>query len=603
MPQKLAVRPTPRVVVDDNHQAPGSQVSYFAKPSSSAGATPHRLTSALKSNSNCAAAAGAPDLAPPRSAADPLTRTRWPDVRSMEHRSHGPAEGGVVAAYRSDSTGTVGFYRTSIHTKNPQMVFMTSSSNTIAADTVSSSLQSAAAAQPAAPQLRDASPLLDRYRAGAALRHTISTTGGRPRWNAPQAKRTTPPPQQITADMIMPGSSGNSPPDRPFRSASAPKAPVFDRSGSPPPPGRGPVPSSYVSIRGHAAASNTAGGAARHQDASVVSATSISNHPTAHFPNPQHHRRPPAQSNLVPVNMSNASNGSHPYGSQPNAMFVHSCQDQHCVHNRGDIMEVIVAKSQVRAMESQLAQTELRCEQLQAKVLYEHDRAESLHAKLQAVQLEKHHASEALDEMHASLSAYQSVMVELDRLKQHVAVLEKEREDSLRREEGLRAQCSKLEAAVINQSASRGSNGATSIANDVWIAAEAAQVSTLSAFSVFASSAARAGASTVGDTAEAVPRRVESALPSGEQQAEVQALKDELLAMREAKLGDDKVRRELLRALADKERQVANLVGSQVMAAQLQLGASPQQLQQTLLQSSMTPAPSNPNSATVSPGS
>ena len=639
-PQKLSVRPTPRVVVDD------AVLSFARNSSTTGGGVKVHLTSALKSALHSSTAN-----------ASAHHHQHQHQQMSVGTLSSGGGEGGIippqlhhqlqagsassylhngVAAFRSD-TGSVGFYRTSIHQKNPQSVFMTSASNTIVADSAGSTFQqhqgsgnnntftsggtaSNIPVAPASPQLRDASPLLERYRGGGGAGES-GPSGRKPRWNSSN-RRQTPPPQaslQISGNeavvaMQQQGSSA-------VRSHSAPRAAGPSSRGlSSSPPNRYQAPSSssilgnhYQRANAQQHASGAANGMNSMQSVAAVnfSSATLSNHPAVHYPAASQHPQRQRVVNAGSVVATGASRGNHhtmdlsgASSSTNPMMFVHDCQDQHCVHSRGEIMEVIVAKSQVRAMESQLAQVELRLEQLQAKALYEQDRADTLQQLVSSLQSEKRETNQALDEVHASLSAYQSLMADLDQMKELRRRAESERDDALRREAAKSEMCARLEQTVaeLTENVRREHQVRLPSVQQPQLAAPSPNhraesyanvqrqqsTTTLMTLSSSESFQERGFSTSAGSAAAALS----TPAPTSTTRGDVQALLEEVKQLRDAKAADDKVRRELLRALADKERQVSNLVHAQIATASgSSTNNSPPQTAAALLTASMSPPP------------
>lgn len=345
--------------------------------------------------------------------------------------------------------------------------------------------------------------------------------------------------------------------------ASPPRAHNPGAPGSP----QGVVPAAWAGVR-----SGGAGGglSSRGSNASLAGGGVYFSQQPYNLPHPSHEKSAAGLPSSAPHGQHNTSG--------------HDCRDAHCLHSRGDIVEVIAAKSQVRAMESQLLHEEIRREQLATALSSERERSQQLAQSLARAEASLQTALQQQSDSDHWFEAYERRDDEAQTLEGRVRTLETElagRQDTI---EQHRKTIEKLEGTLVEQRHEL----------DEWTA----RYRSLSAQLVevqqqqqqqqhrqspitqqhgvhAAEQPAEGGgrhtatSSTIGSTRSFVQQHgppshhTEDGGGDAALRHRIKNLQAELDKVRDERAADDRLRRELLRALSDKERlMVSNSCGS-----------------------------------------
>lgn len=485
-----------------------------------------------------------------------------------------------VAGYRSES-GAVSFYRTSIHKKDPQNIVLSHGrvSGRVAdfkrAPAANSAhIVTANDGQESGDEepLAFASPLLVRYR---------HTSGGANVFPSAQTQGTVTMPVAAAAlpssALPMPPFSSKSPNGVRVSSAS----PAVSAEGRRPRWNMSPRPTALAAHQGipnnsgigavHTRSlSNTSVGS-RHTAASFAMAPTEQNsnflghRPVRAFPGQQHSSAvslglssdisagSPDRSQLAPPPPPLRSTNSHVHG--------HDCREARCTHSRSDIMEVIVAKSQVRALEAQLLHEEIRREQLSSALAAERERSSQLWETLQRYETnaiaindskQLHSDVQGVTDHRASYwqQLAQQRLQEVERLNDEIHAQEEnfanERSQALATVASLRSLEEQLDLAHKELHSS-------SVERQLL----------RKELHAFTSSLARQ------EPAQATTDEL------GLHDA-IKALESRIAQLQEDRQADERLRKELLRALTDKERQIAAISARSPTSAPIQQAACPE---------------------------
>jgi hypothetical protein len=257
-------------------------------------------------------------------------------------------------------------------------------------------------------------------------------------------------------------------------------------------------------------------------------------------------------------NMPHSTSVNH--GGRPTS--THDCRDSRCLHSRGDIVEVIAAKSQVRAMESHLLHEEIRREQLATALSSERERNVQLSQNLARAESSLQASHQQLVDGEHWRSEYDRRHAEATALEANVHVLEATLARHQSTMEQQRAVIQKLEATVLEQSREIDDWGVRyrTLSNQVAEIQQQQQQQQQHNQAAHALHVA-AHANTTSRPASPQHSRQFSAGTSADLEAvrqRVSILEAELDRARDEKTADERLRRELLRALSDKERQLVS---------------------------------------------
>lgn len=455
-----------------------------------------------------------------------------------------------IAGFRADN-GSVGFYRTSVHRKDPQNIILSHGVVSRVVDLRNqATIQSQQQHQTA--KVRSPSdisvPFLGRYAqvgnvysgsiqgdgyqpdlAGAAMTDGMSVetadelrapgppsrvTGGnaspptqrgnnKPRWSlSTKSAQSSSPQQQLNGSGSVISAGAAAP-------ISAPQSSPRIRTGP---------KSASIRASSHSPARPEALFVSTSRQTSVVGGPTAASPPRLVSPGSvsisNHCRGAAARQSCTPANRSASLSST-----------VHDCRDERCLHSRGDIMEVIAARSQVRAIESQLLHEEIRREQLASALSMEREKSQSLHAtvhRLEGEVLSWRQNSDALENEVRNCRQYEEKVTSLAREAEMLrGELEKERQAKL----NLTTVLAQHEDTI------------TKLTGELRaLAGEKQQLSR-----------------------EVSEWRMRSSQLSteGNNGSKGAGLEEELQKLREEKVQGERLRRELLRALADKEKQIS----------------------------------------------
>ncbi|CUG92694.1 Hypothetical protein, putative [Bodo saltans] len=267
-------------------------------------------------------------------------------------------------------------------------------------------------------------PALEEKRTTAPLPRTRASSQG-PTATTARESRGGVSPQAIRSALASGGTS---------RLSGAPVSAPSDPQGAPPPraasvskvtvsspPRTHHLQSSSGSPPGLAMWQRNAGGGGGGGGGGLSSRASNSSIPNAYHP---HHHSVSMSQQLTTHSTTGGGGGAGAAAGGNRSASSHDCRDSRCLHSRGDIVEVIAAKSQVRAMESHLLHEEIRREQLASALSSERERTLQLSQSLARAETSLQASQQQLVDGEHWLDEYQRRHAEANALAANVEVLE-----------------------------------------------------------------------------------------------------------------------------------------------------------------------------------